>query len=1672
MMLPGDGFDTGAVPGVAAVKRTKPGPQTLRAIKALDALAALSDSEDTKRLILAHKPLVHARFGEKGNALAAMGDDTAPRRLIPVLTITAAAQYYSGDATAAAVTLDEAIEAALKIPPGIEPTRDQYLMKIAETCSECGHGAGAVRAVDAFISFTDANPSSREGANMVGLLPGGTDRSRDVSTSAVGMTDKALKLAEAGFILEACGQKSAAVKAYVRLVEQYKSDERVQDFALGVGVAGLIRCGDYEAASRIVKAFEKHEWRVGLSREIALAQSRSGDAEGAMKTAEALGDVILACDMHLAAGRKATAIRGYQAALKALSPMDISIGSGAWPRRVRPRLALLAHIGRQQARAGARSDAAATFARAVSKTRETAYLRTPTEFLEIIAKAQLSAGFAPGPFPRDARTDRVLRERRERGQSAETAELAARVEKVFGFEPYIHVSRTIRPISLWAVLGSGQFRKGDKAAARESYARFQAYMKPKPTPSEARTYGHMLALAVVDRVDAGDVEGAAAMVGGRPDIPLKNETVVCLSRALYDAKDSRGATEILKRLNPDSSDYFRSIELIAQHRFKRGDLSGALEAIRPVDVGWIRGSSPLVTILRAGCAQGLHELVKPHAGACSGDLPVRFSQILARSGRKTEAVEMLQSACGPITALTGSSMKAESLLSIAGEMASLGEFEQAVALIRQFDGSNGRGLGQIVHIGAIELLCGDPDRAIALFGGFEKRELPKRLVKSAEIIARASISGRWSVGGPTIAPDEGSARLYAESMEFISSIVTSRLELEPGPVVSMIRVRGRKPAIEAIRPIAKALRDYRRTHEYALPVSLEALAAWAKLKNAQIRNPRDASKSYVFVKGLTSTEPQGTILIYDPVPDASGRVATICVDGLVSRMSKADIDRGVKRNKIVGKALPSGAGLQRAAYGSPGVLQTRRVLSKDDTEDDRAEKCMANLSADLRAYAHFNGGTYPASLEALRKSGMLYDRRDIEFGGGETFPILYFPGVLVNEETPRALDRTVAVVATAGMWRLKPTKASRDPSRMRHPTASRMDGYLVIGSSGYMRTVHNIRGLDDTVRDARAGSEGLADMRFEVKPSDPVYLAGRKRAWNLRAALEKYAQAHGGKYPPSLTTLVSAGLVKESELRSPRDKARGYVYYAGQSVSSASKNILFYDPAPYQRVGQGRSLYLAARIGMGLDYSEYLSAYVSTMRRVKGVVEKRTLVVGSKAPTAAVKSNAIWPGRLAGLRAPGGHALKAVCDDMKLAPFGDRPAYCGVTFGLTVSGRSGVEYKRFLLRIEGHYLRSLPKTSSTYGLEVPKYASTIYKGPNGVEYDRFAIDAGPMRRSVYVGIESRRCVAYWYDGMKTDESMLTDAIGKVTPVAGLKPLKWLTGNVVEMGTVQGKWAASADAVLPAGHRLKPHCSAVKEVFRFGKVQGYCGLTVGPDAESTKDRAFGDFQAKMKGVIQAFSKNRKILSLTSSPRGGVPCAIYTNEPAGYNEPGPIVSVAMVIQKGRCAAYWYDGDSRGDGAFRKLIGGATIRLGSRRRPSGQVLARNDTSNAADGSLRKICSLIKVFKSKSKPGSMVGVAFGPKADVQRDPRYVAFVEKTEKQFATLIGDGKVARSSSSGRSRCLGGLICDSPDTYYIVLYGIDRGRCVSRWFVGSKASRRLVMSATYNLAPEITPDRRWR
>jgi len=1177
---------------VAVVDESPLPPQVIRMVTALDVLRNEVHNSVIEGKMQANRSILFARFGEKDKALAAMGKAPAPRQVIAVLVRTAAAQWQVGDSDAAAATLDEAIDVAIRMPGEGAPSRGECLATIAMACARCGDKAGAVRAVETIADWRKKNPSARTAWTSDLLRARSVAKIRRELGGIENADAEALARLKMGAILESAGAASEAAKAYATLAETGSSGRaRGGSFALVSGIGGLIRCKAYAEAFRIIGALDPtDELRSPLAREIAHAQVASGDAKGALKLAQGLGDIVLVAEMHRACGATGEAVKGYLAALRALKPLGAVNTSAESVAKVRARVELLVDIGGKQARAGDVAGATVTFAKAIRRATGTTRLRMPGELWRMIANGQLAAGLPPGPFPASASC--VFS-----GQKPETVRLIAEITKAYGLMPYVRLPVDRRPDELWAVLGAVQLRRGDRAGAEASYGRFMEVIKAEPASRQARMDRTLLARVIAARVEAGDAKGAAAMIASRPEMPLFASTVIALAKALSDRGDHQTAAMVLTQLESRTPDYFRAVDPAARRRLDRGDIAGALALLRPEVSGRIGETSAVADVLRAACARGLYSQVKPYIAACPGDLVVDMAQMLARSGADDEATEMLRTAAELAATAPDAPEKVAALLAAARGLATLGAFDDAKALtaatapLLKKHASDRREvrLTRLATLAAVDLLAGRSEKALASMRDVHGLEFNALAVEASRIIAGERLSdGRRRVAD-VMAHEEiqGPGGCYARSMAFASRIAAAAADSEVAPVVHIAAAGGPVPPGEAIKPLARALRNYRRAHGHKLPPSLEALAAWAKLTRGQTHSPGDPSTPYVFVKGLLGTERRGTILIRDPVPDASGMVATVCLDGLVAMVLKAAMDEGLKRN-AGGAPLPSGPGIIRVPYGEASpLLLTRYLITETDSAQERVRKSLMNLGADLKAYAHFNEGEYPPSLDVLRQAGMLYDERDIGGGGEETFPLVYIPGATPVGPSYRGVSQIVALATTASMQRLTldaPGPASRPADPAGRLVSRDMPWGFCLRSNGKVGPISGTRPLSTLMGAATGAEAGLTYARLKIRPDDPPYLMVRKRAWNVRAALETYAKAHGGTYPPSLMTLASEGLIAEEELRSPGNNSRAYVYFAGQSVRSPAKHVLFYDPAMYTSV-IGNRVYVAAHVGGGLAYA-------------------------------------------------------------------------------------------------------------------------------------------------------------------------------------------------------------------------------------------------------------------------------------------------------------------------------------------------------------------------------------------------------------------------------------------------------------------------------------------------------
>jgi len=285
-------------------------------------------------------------------------------------------------------------------------------------------------------------------------------------------------------------------------------------------------------------------------------------------------------------------------------------------------------------------------------------------------------------------------------------------------------------------------------------------------------------------------------------------------------------------------------------------------------------------------------------------------------------------------------------------------------------------------------------------------------------------------------------------------------------------------------------------------------------------------------------------------------------DALSPRRAEADPEsarhlRGPKRGRAA-----KGPGVAPPAAGNVEARSVERLKV---------------LGQAVQRYANLNEGDFPPALTELVEF-KLVGARGIRSGAGRDQDYAYLPGqdyrcdktnVLAYSPVDFASGRRAALLADGSV--------------------------LCLHGSKILKRVAETRQRIEHRR--RAGPT--------PKPEHILLLYAIRKLRALKTALRLYAEENGGRFPPSLETLVQQGKVHAKTIRSTVDPSRLFAYVPGQTNRSGKTNVLVYSPADY---GSGRRVALKVSGGVLTHYGD-------------GVVAvDRATVVGLKAHRAGTAS--------------------------------------------------------------------------------------------------------------------------------------------------------------------------------------------------------------------------------------------------------------------------------------------------------------------------------------------------------------------------------------------------------------------------------------------------------------------
>ncbi|MHC4715720.1 MAG: hypothetical protein ACYS5V_02005 [Planctomycetota bacterium] len=610
------------------------------------------------------------------------------------------------------------------------------------------------------------------------------------------------------------------------------------------------------------------------------------------------------------------------------------------------------------------------------------------------------------------------------------------------------------------------------------------------------------------------------------------------------------------------------------------------------------------------------------------------------------------------------------------------------------------------------------------------------------------------------------------------------------PPASDIRDRTAE-ARQGLEKVAAKYLEYRR-RQGKPPSSLAELAAAGGLTDRDLRSPGDPARQYVLVSDLPAapTTP-AAIVLYDPSRylggtvvygvDERGRVVTMRASVLQRKLR--DQARLARRTARPTPPSPS-PGPEPTPYSRPPrklVVRRVPVPPLDTPAWARGSRNIRNLLSDLCRYANAHQGKFPASLEALQQAGHVPDVEDLRSPGDYKRSYVYIPG----QDAAGPAGNILAY----------------DPVEYRLGTRSVLVYVVTVGGR-----VLTLTSMAELRRRLAAQTPSGPELTMQLPPPKvhvPRRSLVRRRvslrgpAWsqtpdnlrNLYGDLYRYADGHGGRFPPSLAALRDGGYVKDlTDLRCLSEPMRSYVYIAGQEITSDPDAILAYDPVGHvidrNRTvayaitvgGRVRTFKSVAEIKRKLAPQAHLGPGVS-MRlpdpsqppKPKPKPPDRDRPARPPPPPPVVKRPGpadpagevtwdvpYWPK----IDLPDDHPFLKVCHALRQVRAQGATGAAGVGFGPPAKDKADDAYVRFRDKALEHL--------DANGGKAPR--SVRREGPHridGVEYDRITVTRDLKMFALYTGIAEGRCVSYWYFGARTPFLKFTTGVGK----ARFKPSK-------------------------------------------------------------------------------------------------------------------------------------------------------------------------------------------------------------------------------------------------------------------------------------------------------------
>ncbi|MFB3890994.1 MAG: hypothetical protein ACE15C_03115 [Phycisphaerae bacterium] len=376
--------------------------------------------------------------------------------------------------------------------------------------------------------------------------------------------------------------------------------------------------------------------------------------------------------------------------------------------------------------------------------------------------------------------------------------------------------------------------------------------------------------------------------------------------------------------------------------------------------------------------------------------------------------------------------------------------------------------------------------------------------------------------------------------------LTINQRLEPADVDRFIE------ADKSFDIIAKAIAEFAKANPGRVPASFDDLVKGQPSGSLQFAGqPSD----YAFVRGIITSDPGDDVLVYG-VNKAAGNVQFAAFkDGHTLPLEDRDLS---------------------------GRLQTqaqRRIGS------DGATANLKELYAYLKAFAQANGGRFPASMDELKKSGLVKDESHLR---------------------SRVEPGQLYVLVAGGR-----TDSEPKDILVHDPT-------VYPNSPDYRYVLHV---------DGQVGTTSARYLQEEIQRQTIAW--GLK---NLYVCLQTYAKGNGGRFPATLDELQRGGLAKDdSALRSPLGERLPYGYLAGQNVKSRAKNVLAFDPTPRgQEVGSSRHVLHADGTVSEMSISEAPADFIARKR-----AEQNLLTVFEDLKTYATSHDGKYPASLDELKKAG-----------------------------------------------------------------------------------------------------------------------------------------------------------------------------------------------------------------------------------------------------------------------------------------------------------------------------------------------------------------------------------------------------------------------------------------------------